>query len=63
MNKLLTRKIDFILEHNTQTEFAQELNINQWSLLTKIKDNSFSKSELMKISKIYRNLYTQTIKI
>lgn len=63
MNKILTKKIDFILEHKTQTELAQELNITQWSLLTKIKDNSFNKSELMKISKIYRNLYMETIKI
>jgi len=54
---ILTKKLEFIFNHKTQNELANDLGITQWELLQKIKDKSFSKIELTKISKIYRELY------
>lgn len=53
----LNLKLDFIFNHKTQNELAIEIGITQWELLQKIKDYSFDKKQLSKISKIYRELY------
>ena len=53
----LNLKLDFIFNHKTQNELAIEICITQWELLQKIKDYSFDKKQLTKISKLYRELY------
>lgn len=56
-NSILKKKLDFIFNHKTQNELAIDLEITQWELLEKLKDNSLNKNQLSKISKIYRELY------
>jgi hypothetical protein len=57
--EILSKKLDFIFDYMTQQELSISLDISQWILLEKIKDNSFNKKELKIISKIYRDLYLQ----
>ena len=60
--EILSKKLDFIFDYMTQQELSVSLDISQWILLEKIKDNSFDKNELTTISKIYRDLYLQQFK-
>jgi len=60
--EILSKKLDFIFDYMTQQELSVILDISQWLLLKKIKDNSFDKNELTTISKIYRYLYLQKFK-
>jgi hypothetical protein len=60
--EILSKKLDFIFDYMTQQELSISLDISQWILLEKIKDNSFDKNELTTISKIYRDLYLQQFK-
>lgn len=55
--EILSKKLDLIFEHLTQNELAEKLGITQWTLLEKMKDTSFNKSEFQKISNYYREFY------
>lgn len=45
-------RLNFIFNLYTQQELAEELNITQWKLLEKMKNNSFTNEELLSIDKI-----------
>lgn len=49
-------RLNVIFNFDTQQELAEKLNINQWRLLEKIKDNSFTNDELLLIEKICNEL-------
>jgi hypothetical protein len=45
-------KLSYVFNFYTQQELAEKLNITQWELLSKMKDNSFTSDELLSIEKI-----------
>jgi hypothetical protein len=49
-------RLNFIFNFDTQQELAEKLNINQWKLLEKMKDNSFTNDEVLLIEKICNEL-------
>ena len=52
-------RLNFLFNIYTQQELAKELNINQWQLLQKIKDKSFTDEELLKIETICNEFYSK----
>ena len=52
-------KLTYLLCRLTQRELAEKIGIDQWKLLVKMKDSSFTNDEEQKIETIYSELILQ----
>ena len=59
MEKTFGEKLAYLLCKLTQRELAEKIGIDQWKLLVKMKDGSFTDDEEEKIETIYNNLKTK----
>lgn len=53
--ELLNIRLNVIFEHYTQNELAKILLCGQWELLNKMLYNSFTKGDIRKINKLYKD--------
>lgn len=52
-------KLTYLFCKMTERELAEKIGLDQWKLLVKLKDKSFTNDEEQKIEAIYNDLMTK----